>query len=131
MQSAGNEQHRYISLLMASMSCTLLGANLIFRLILQVNALAGLYSKLLGVELNAHTDVLVTVGAYLSLYYAFTGWVNRGDEVIGKCFSCVYFFCSLKINLVKFTLFSELLSLVFPQLKLSFRKEREEQNKFV
>uniref|UniRef100_A0A914S8N5 Uncharacterized protein n=1 Tax=Parascaris equorum TaxID=6256 RepID=A0A914S8N5_PAREQ len=47
----------------------LLGANPIFRLILQVNALAVLYSKLLGVELNSQTDVLVTVGAYLSLYY--------------------------------------------------------------
>uniref|UniRef100_A0A915C031 Aminotransferase class I/classII domain-containing protein n=2 Tax=Parascaris univalens TaxID=6257 RepID=A0A915C031_PARUN len=47
-----------------------------------VNALAVLYSKLLGVELNSQTDVLVTVGAYLSLYYAFTGWVNPGDEVI-------------------------------------------------
>ncbi|VDK53664.1 unnamed protein product [Anisakis simplex] len=47
-----------------------------------VKALANLYSKLLNVDVNAQNDVLVTVGAYLSLYYAFTGWINRGDEVI-------------------------------------------------
>uniref|UniRef100_A0A8R1XR71 Cysteine-S-conjugate beta-lyase 2 n=1 Tax=Onchocerca volvulus TaxID=6282 RepID=A0A8R1XR71_ONCVO len=35
------------------------------------NALAKLYSS-----------TLVTVGAYLSLYYSFMGWLNDGDEVI-------------------------------------------------
>ena len=33
---------------------------------------------------NPQTDVLVTVGAYLSLFYAFMGWLNPGDEVISK-----------------------------------------------
>ncbi|VDM50630.1 unnamed protein product [Toxocara canis] len=49
---------------------------------LQVSALANLYSKLLNVEVNAQNDVLVTVGAYLALYYTFNGWINPGDEVI-------------------------------------------------
>ncbi|KHN73522.1 Kynurenine--oxoglutarate transaminase 3 [Toxocara canis] len=47
-----------------------------------VSALANLYSKLLNVEVNAQNDVLVTVGAYLALYYTFNGWINPGDEVI-------------------------------------------------
>jgi kynurenine--oxoglutarate transaminase/cysteine-S-conjugate beta-lyase/glutamine--phenylpyruvate transaminase len=46
--------------------------------------LAKLYSQLLEVPVNPQTDVLVTVGAYLSLYYAFMGWLNPGDEVISK-----------------------------------------------
>lgn len=45
--------------------------------------LAELYSNLLGVKIDAHKNVVVTVGAYLSLYYAFMGWLNHGDEVIG------------------------------------------------
>lgn len=47
-----------------------------------VNVLAKLYSHLLDVTVNSQTEVLVTVGAYLSLYYAFIGWLNPGDEVI-------------------------------------------------
>nr|CAD2138193.1 unnamed protein product [Meloidogyne enterolobii] len=47
-----------------------------------VNVLSQLYSQLLGVEINSQTDILITVGAYLSLYYAFIGWLNPGDEVI-------------------------------------------------
>ncbi|KAF7639387.1 Aminotran_1_2 domain-containing protein [Meloidogyne graminicola] len=47
-----------------------------------VNVLSKLYSLLLGVKVNSQTDILVTVGAYLSLYYAFIGWLNPGDEVI-------------------------------------------------
>ena len=27
-------------------------------------------------------EVLVTVGAYLALYYAIQGWINHGDEAI-------------------------------------------------
>uniref|UniRef100_A0A915Q773 Aminotransferase class I/classII domain-containing protein n=1 Tax=Setaria digitata TaxID=48799 RepID=A0A915Q773_9BILA len=46
------------------------------------NALAKVYSSTLGVNVNAQTNVLVTVGAYLSLYYSFMGWLNNGDEVI-------------------------------------------------
>ncbi|CAG9538935.1 unnamed protein product [Cercopithifilaria johnstoni] len=46
------------------------------------NALAKLYSNTLGVNVDAQQNVLVTVGAYLSLYYSFMGWLNNGDEVI-------------------------------------------------
>lgn len=47
-----------------------------------VNILAKMYSRILNSEINPQTDVLITVGAYLSLYYAFLGWLNPGDEVI-------------------------------------------------
>lgn len=47
-----------------------------------VKVLAELYSQLLGQQIDAQTNVLITVGAYLSLYYVFTGWLNHGDEVI-------------------------------------------------
>ncbi|KAL3076699.1 hypothetical protein niasHS_013495 [Heterodera schachtii] len=47
-----------------------------------VSVLAKLYSRLLGVSVDAQSEVLVTVGAYLSLYYAFMGWLNAGDEAI-------------------------------------------------
>ena len=47
-----------------------------------VNALAKLYSKTLQTTVNPQTDILVTIGAYLSLYYSFLGWLNQGDEVI-------------------------------------------------
>ncbi|EFO21942.1 kynurenine-oxoglutarate transaminase [Loa loa] len=46
------------------------------------NALSRLYSSTLGVNVDAQQNVLVTVGAYLSLYYSFMGWLNDGDEVI-------------------------------------------------
>ncbi|KAI1710744.1 aminotransferase class I and II domain-containing protein [Ditylenchus destructor] len=47
-----------------------------------VNAISKLNSRLLGVHVNPQTDILITVGAYLSLYYSFIGWLNPGDEVI-------------------------------------------------
>lgn len=47
-----------------------------------VTAIAKLYSKLIGREINPMTEVLVTVGAYQSLYSAITGHVDEGDEVI-------------------------------------------------
>jgi kynurenine--oxoglutarate transaminase/cysteine-S-conjugate beta-lyase/glutamine--phenylpyruvate transaminase len=47
-----------------------------------VNVLSQLYSRLLGVEVNPMTDIVVTVGAYLALYYTMLGWLNPGDEVI-------------------------------------------------
>ncbi|VDN02087.1 unnamed protein product [Thelazia callipaeda] len=49
-----------------------------------------LYSRTLGVDVDAQQNVLVTVGAYLSLYYAFMGWLNQGDEVIviNPAFDC-------------------------------------------
>jgi kynurenine--oxoglutarate transaminase/cysteine-S-conjugate beta-lyase/glutamine--phenylpyruvate transaminase len=49
-----------------------------------VNILSKLYSKLLDVDVNPQTDILVTVGAYLSLYYTFIGWLNPEDEVISE-----------------------------------------------
>ncbi|KAH7725304.1 kynurenine-oxoglutarate transaminase [Aphelenchoides avenae] len=47
-----------------------------------VAALSKLYSRLLGVPVNPTSDILVTVGAYLALYYTMLGWLNPGDEVI-------------------------------------------------
>uniref|UniRef100_A0AAF5RU24 Aminotransferase class I/classII large domain-containing protein n=1 Tax=Wuchereria bancrofti TaxID=6293 RepID=A0AAF5RU24_WUCBA len=46
------------------------------------SALSRLYSSTLGVNVDAQQNVLVTVGAYLSLYYSFMGWLSDGDEVI-------------------------------------------------
>ncbi|EDO34101.1 predicted protein [Nematostella vectensis] len=47
-----------------------------------VNALAAMYTKLQGREINALTEILVTVGAYESLYCTFQAIINPGDEVI-------------------------------------------------
>lgn len=47
-----------------------------------VSALAILYGKLTGHQINGNTEVLVTVGAYEALFCAFMGLVNPGDEVI-------------------------------------------------
>ncbi|TKR80742.1 hypothetical protein L596_014762 [Steinernema carpocapsae] len=47
-----------------------------------VKALAELYSNRIGHPVDANDGVLVTVGAYLALYYTFLGWLNKGDEVI-------------------------------------------------
>ncbi|XP_019753728.1 kynurenine aminotransferase isoform X1 [Dendroctonus ponderosae] len=47
-----------------------------------VQAIAKLYSKLIGRELNPQTEVLTTLGAYEALYAAITGHVDVGDEVI-------------------------------------------------
>lgn len=45
-------------------------------------ALAKLYGHFIGREINPNTEVLVTVGAYQSLYNAILGHVDEGDEVI-------------------------------------------------
>lgn len=47
-----------------------------------VNALAKVYGHFIGREINPNTEVLVTVGAYQSLYNAILGHVDEGDEVI-------------------------------------------------
>ncbi|KAJ8936108.1 hypothetical protein NQ318_022930 [Aromia moschata] len=47
-----------------------------------VNVLAKLYSKLLGREINAETEILTTLGASEALFCAITGLVDVGDEVI-------------------------------------------------
>ena len=46
-----------------------------------MNAIAALYSKHQGREINPLSEVLVSVGAYGSLYYIMMGLVNPGDEV--------------------------------------------------
>ncbi|XP_069943034.1 kynurenine aminotransferase [Cherax quadricarinatus] len=47
-----------------------------------VAAVAKLYSKLVGREINPQTEVLVTAGAYEGLFATIMGLVNPGDEVI-------------------------------------------------
>jgi kynurenine---oxoglutarate transaminase / cysteine-S-conjugate beta-lyase / glutamine---phenylpyruvate transaminase len=47
-----------------------------------VNALSKLYSQYIGREINPMSEVLVTVGAYQSLYNSIMGHVEEGDEVI-------------------------------------------------
>ncbi|XP_076252879.1 kynurenine aminotransferase-like isoform X1 [Rhynchophorus ferrugineus] len=47
-----------------------------------VQALAKLYSKLIGREINPHTEILTTLGAYEALFSSITGHVDEGDEVI-------------------------------------------------
>jgi len=47
-----------------------------------VKALAGMYGKLIGREINPMSEVLVTVGAYGSLFATFMSMVGPGDEVI-------------------------------------------------
>ncbi|XP_042334895.1 kynurenine--oxoglutarate transaminase 1 isoform X2 [Sceloporus undulatus] len=47
-----------------------------------VAVLARLFGKLLGRELDPETNVLVTVGAYQSLFCCFQALVDEGDEVI-------------------------------------------------
>nr|XP_054918975.1 kynurenine aminotransferase-like isoform X2 [Dermacentor andersoni] len=47
-----------------------------------VNALAKMYSRLTGRQIDPQKEVLVTVGAYEALYTTILGLVNPGDEVI-------------------------------------------------
>nr|XP_018908432.1 PREDICTED: kynurenine--oxoglutarate transaminase 3 isoform X1 [Bemisia tabaci] len=47
-----------------------------------VNAIADLYSKLIGRKLDPLSEILVTIGAYEALYCAIHGNVGPGDEVI-------------------------------------------------
>ncbi|PAV55754.1 hypothetical protein WR25_03814 [Diploscapter pachys] len=47
-----------------------------------VNVLAKLYGDVYGVKIDPMNEILVTVGAYMALYYAFNGWINKGDQVI-------------------------------------------------
>ncbi|EDV27448.1 Kynurenine--oxoglutarate transaminase 3 [Trichoplax sp. H2] len=47
-----------------------------------INALAKLYGPLLGRKLDPESEILVTVGAYESLYCCAMGLINEGDEVI-------------------------------------------------
>lgn len=47
-----------------------------------VNSISSLFSKLHGQNINAMTEVLVTNGAYESLFCAISAFVDEGDEVI-------------------------------------------------
>ncbi|XP_023015012.2 kynurenine aminotransferase [Leptinotarsa decemlineata] len=47
-----------------------------------VSALAKLYTKMLGREINPNTEVITTTGAYEALFCAIMGHVDIGDEVI-------------------------------------------------
>lgn len=47
-----------------------------------MNALSKLYSQLIGRQIKANSEILVSAGAYEALYCAFLGLVNPGDEVI-------------------------------------------------
>ncbi|XP_038046548.1 kynurenine--oxoglutarate transaminase 3-like [Patiria miniata] len=47
-----------------------------------VNAIAALYGKLMGREIDPMEEMLVTVGAYQSLFSTFMSLIGPGDEVI-------------------------------------------------
>lgn len=47
-----------------------------------VNALSKVYSQLINREIDANNEILVTIGAYQSLYNAIYGLIDHGDEVI-------------------------------------------------
>lgn len=47
-----------------------------------VNAISGLYSKLLAKSIDPKKEVLVTVGAYESIFCSIQAFIERGDEVI-------------------------------------------------
>ncbi|CAH1187141.1 unnamed protein product [Phyllotreta striolata] len=47
-----------------------------------VAAIAKLYSKLIGREINAKTEVITTIGAYEALFSTIMGHTEVGDEVI-------------------------------------------------
>lgn len=50
-----------------------------------VNALAKLYSRLIGRQINPMTEVLITAGAYESLFCAVMSNVGKNDEVHKWC----------------------------------------------
>lgn len=45
------------------------------------NAISKCYGKLMNREIDPLNEVLVTVGAYGSLFNAFQSFINDGDEV--------------------------------------------------
>ncbi|KAJ8681295.1 hypothetical protein QAD02_017082 [Eretmocerus hayati] len=55
-----------------------------------VNAIAKVYSKMIGRDLDANSEVLVTAGAYEALYASLQGHTSPGDEwiIIEPFFDC-------------------------------------------
>jgi hypothetical protein len=49
-----------------------------------VNAIGKTYTKFMGREIDPINEILITVGAYGSLFNAFTSLLEKGDEVIRK-----------------------------------------------
>jgi len=47
-----------------------------------VNAISGFYSKLVGRQIDPKTEVLITIGAYESIYCTVNAFIGDGDEVI-------------------------------------------------
>ena len=47
-----------------------------------MKALSETYSPMFGRNVDMNEEIICTVGAYGSLYYAVHGLVNPGDEVI-------------------------------------------------
>lgn len=47
-----------------------------------IAALAKLYSKLIGRDINPQTEIITTLGAYEALFSSISGHVDNGDEVI-------------------------------------------------
>lgn len=47
-----------------------------------VNAISDLYSKLIGRQINPQTEVLVTIGAYESIFCIINAFIDKDDEVI-------------------------------------------------
>jgi kynurenine---oxoglutarate transaminase / cysteine-S-conjugate beta-lyase / glutamine---phenylpyruvate transaminase len=61
-----------------------------------VNAIAKLYSKLINHQIDPMTEVIVTAGAYGSLFNACTSILSAGDEV--------FFFSIIIFYFIKFLL---------------------------
>lgn len=47
-----------------------------------VNAISSLYSKLIGRSIDSKSEVLVTIGAYESIYCIINAFIDKGDEAI-------------------------------------------------
>lgn len=47
-----------------------------------VNAIAETYKGILNREIDANKEILITSGAYASLFYCHQGFIHKGDEVI-------------------------------------------------
>lgn len=62
-----------------------------------VNAIAETYKGILNREIDANKEILITSGAYASLFYCHQGFIHKGDEVI-FFFNCINYPCFLMSN---------------------------------